>query len=115
MYKSLIEAFNKFIENKLELTKLEIEQRLALIITHVVAIIFFISTLSMFILFVSILLALAIAHWTDSILIGFGSVTLVYAILALTTYNISRSPSFKKKIRDYLITLFDKKIAENGQ
>ncbi|MCX2744852.1 hypothetical protein OO013_13290 [Mangrovivirga sp. M17] len=110
MYKSLIEAFNRFIENKVELVKLDIEQRIALLITHAVAIMFFIGMLSLFIVFVSILLALAISKWAESLLIGFGSVSIIYAILAVAAYFISQSPSFKKKLRDRMVELFDSNI-----
>ncbi|QCK13685.1 phage holin family protein [Mangrovivirga cuniculi] len=110
MYKSLIEAFNRFIENKVELVKLDIEQRIALLITHAVAIMFFIGMLSLFIVFFSILVALAISTWAESLLIGFGSVSLIYAILAVAAYFISQSSSFKKKLRDNMVELFDSNI-----
>jgi len=85
--KSLIEKLKDYLETKLELTKLKAIDRSADILATLIVIVSIILLGSLFILFISIALALIIGHWLGAAYYGFFIMGGLYALLLLLIYK----------------------------
>jgi len=100
--KTLIDKLRDYLETKLELAKLKTIDRSADILASLVVIVSIILLGSLFILFISIALALMIGHWLGAAYYGFFIVGGFYALLMLLIY-LRREKWIKIPIENGLI------------
>ena len=100
--KTMIDKLRDYLETKLELAKLKTIDRSADILASLVVIVSIILLGSLFILFISIALALMIGHWLGAAYYGFFIVGGLYALLMLLIY-LRRDKWIKIPIENGLI------------
>jgi hypothetical protein len=101
--KSLIDQSKDYLETKIELTKLKTIDRSADILSSVIVIVTMIFLGSLFIIFISIALALLLGNWLGAVYYGFLIVGGFYALLLLLIY-IQREKWIKAPIANGLIS-----------
>ena len=100
--KSLIDKSKDYLETKIELTKLKTIDRSADILSSVVVMVSMIFLGSLFIIFISIALALLIGHWLGAAHYGFLIMGGIYALLLMVIY-LQRDKWIKTPIANGLI------------
>jgi len=100
--KSLIDKSKDYLETKIELTKLKTIDRSADILSSVIVMVSMIFLGSLFIIFISIALALMIGQWLGAAHYGFLIMGGLYALLLLLIY-LRREKWIKTPIANGLI------------
>jgi hypothetical protein len=100
--KSLIDKSKEYLETKIELTRLKTIDRSADILSSVIVMVSIIFLGSLFIIFISIALALIIGHWLGAAQYGFLIIGGFYALLLLVIY-LQRDKWIKTPIANGLI------------
>jgi hypothetical protein len=100
--KSLIDKSKDYLETKIELTKLKTIDRSADILSSVIVMVSMIFLGSLFIIFISIALALMIGQWLGTVQYGFLIMGGFYALLLLLIY-LRREKWIKTPIANGLI------------
>lgn len=81
----------RYIEQKIELTKLEAAEKSAVLISEVITIISLAMIGSIFILLLTITIGLFLAQWMESYPLAFLSITVLYALIGLLFWLFRRS------------------------
>lgn len=100
--KTLIDQSKDFLETKIELTKLKAIERTADVLSTVIVMISVIFLGSLFLIFVSIAVALILGSWLGSEYYGFLIVGAVYGLLLLLIY-VKKEKWIKTPIANGLI------------
>lgn len=102
----------QYIEQKIELTKLEAAEKSAVLISEIITVISIVMIGSIFILLSTVTLALFLAQWLESYPLAFLIITGVYALLGLLFWLFRRSLVTNMVVGMVVSRFFQKSITD---
>lgn len=104
---NLINKISGYVEKKIELVKLEIQEDMAVIAAKVVLMVIMGLLLLIFFLFLSLLLGIYINNVTNSKFVGFGIVAIIYFVIFLLLVFLKKPLKLEKRLEKYLVRFFN--------
>lgn len=95
----ILESIQKLIEVRIALIRNEVEEKIAEKLAKVLPLMLVIFTFSILIMFASITLAFYLSGIFESLVIGFGIVTLFYLIVTIIFYLLKDNKNLKDKFK----------------
>ena len=104
---SLVSNITGFIETKIDLVKLDIQNRLSAVIAVLIKLLLFLLAITVFLMLVSITLAVIIGEITGFVWLGYVIVTILWAV-GIKWLQTESAGKFLKKLTDIATSqLFD--------
>lgn len=107
--KSIIRKIAKFVELKLELFKIDIQEGISDLLSNIFKVVILATIIVIFVFFASLTLAIVLNNLLDSKYLGFLIISLVYLILFFIVYQQTGSTFLEKKITRNVRAFFNKK------
>ncbi|MBK6265601.1 phage holin family protein [Marivirga sp. S37H4] len=95
----LIDTIQRLIEVRVSMIRNEIKDKIKEGIEKAIPLILLFVSISVFVLFASFTLAFYLSSLFDSLVYGFGCVSLIYLMLSLLFFLLKKSEKIKNKIR----------------
>ena len=103
---SIIENLSGYIENKLEILKIELKEDAASLASRLILLIFLCTLALIILLFLSLAAGIVINLWLDSSYLGFLVIGGIYLLLLLVLIIFKNKLKLENKIHTYLLRLF---------
>ena len=102
---SIIEDLSSYVENKLEILKIELKEDAAFLASRLILLIFLCTLALIILLFLSLAAGIVINLWLGSSYLGFLAIGSFYLLLLLVLIIFKNKLKLESKIQSYLLRI----------